>query len=125
MQCAEANGIDLTEFEILTAVMFKYFADNEVDVVVLETGLGGRFDATNVIKKNYEIDDITKKIDSLIQKRKVQSSTQLINLKEISSNSDTNLKVVKQKEIEHSNTNVMLQKVKEEIQRQKELLPNA
>ncbi|MGN0030543.1 MAG: bifunctional folylpolyglutamate synthase/dihydrofolate synthase [Candidatus Gastranaerophilaceae bacterium] len=51
-ELAEKNGIDLTEFEILTAVMFKYFADNEVDVVVLETGLGGRFDATNVIKKN-------------------------------------------------------------------------
>lgn len=49
---ADKNNIALTEFEILTAVMFKYFADNEVDVVVLETGLGGRFDATNVIKKN-------------------------------------------------------------------------
>ncbi|MBP3821361.1 bifunctional folylpolyglutamate synthase/dihydrofolate synthase [bacterium] len=49
---ADDNEIDLTEFEILTAVMFKYFADNNVDVVVLETGLGGRFDATNVIKKN-------------------------------------------------------------------------
>ena len=34
---------------------------------------------------------------------------------------NANLKVVKQKEIEHSNTNVMLQKVKEEIQRQKEI----
>lgn len=45
-------GEDLTEFEVLTAVMFKYFADNNVDVVVLETGLGGRFDATNVIKSN-------------------------------------------------------------------------
>ena len=32
--------------------MFKYFADNNVEVVVLETGLGGRFDATNVIKSN-------------------------------------------------------------------------
>lgn len=49
---ADNNNIDLTEFEILTAVMFKYFYDNEVDVVVLETGLGGRFDATNVIKSN-------------------------------------------------------------------------
>jgi dihydrofolate synthase/folylpolyglutamate synthase len=48
---ARKNNIDLTEFEILTAVMFKYFADNKVDVAVLETGLGGRFDATNVIKK--------------------------------------------------------------------------
>lgn len=51
-QIAEDNQIHLTEFEILTAVMFKYFEENNVDVVVLETGLGGRFDATNVIKNN-------------------------------------------------------------------------
>lgn len=51
-EIADKNGIHLTEFEILTAVMFKYFADNNVEVVVLETGLGGRFDATNVIKSN-------------------------------------------------------------------------
>lgn len=49
---ADKNNILLTEFEILTAMMFKYFYDNDVDVVVLETGLGGRYDATNVIKKN-------------------------------------------------------------------------
>lgn len=51
-EIAEKNNIHLTEFEILTTVMFKYFADNNVDVVVLETGLGGRFDATNIIKSN-------------------------------------------------------------------------
>ncbi|MBE7713584.1 MAG: bifunctional folylpolyglutamate synthase/dihydrofolate synthase [Cyanobacteria bacterium SIG26] len=51
-ELADKNNVDLTEFEILTAVMFKYFADNGVSVVVLETGLGGRYDATNVIKKN-------------------------------------------------------------------------
>lgn len=51
-QIADENSIHLTEFEILTAMMFKYFADNKVEVVVLETGLGGRFDATNVIKSN-------------------------------------------------------------------------
>lgn len=51
-EIADKNNIHLTEFEILTAVMFKYFADNSVEVVVLETGLGGRFDATNVIKRN-------------------------------------------------------------------------
>lgn len=49
---ADKNKIDLTEFEILTAVMFKYFADNGVEIAVIETGLGGRFDATNVIKQN-------------------------------------------------------------------------
>ncbi len=51
-ELADKNNIDLTEFEILTAVMFKYFADNNAEAVVLETGLGGRFDATNIIKKN-------------------------------------------------------------------------
>lgn len=51
-ELADKNNIHLTEFEILTAVMFKYFCEERVDVVVLETGLGGRFDATNVIKSN-------------------------------------------------------------------------
>lgn len=45
-------NIHLTEFEVLTVIMFLYFQRNNVDVVILETGLGGRFDATNVIKKN-------------------------------------------------------------------------
>lgn len=51
-ELAKEHSIHLTEFEILTAVMFKYFHDNNVEVVVLETGLGGRFDATNIIKSN-------------------------------------------------------------------------
>lgn len=37
-------------FEKITAAAFLYFAENGCDRVVLETGLGGRFDATNVIK---------------------------------------------------------------------------
>ncbi len=45
-------GIHLTEFETLTAMMFLYFQRNNVEIVVLETGMGGRFDATNVIKEN-------------------------------------------------------------------------
>ncbi|MFA7659254.1 MAG: folylpolyglutamate synthase/dihydrofolate synthase family protein [Candidatus Gastranaerophilaceae bacterium] len=49
---AQKNDIRLTEFEILTAVAFEYFAENNVDIAVLETGLGGRLDATNVIEKN-------------------------------------------------------------------------
>ena len=47
-----STDVPLTEFEILTAVMFLYFKEQNVDYVVLETGMGGRFDATNVIKKN-------------------------------------------------------------------------
>lgn len=39
-----------TYFDVLTAVAFKYFADQKVDIAVVETGLGGRLDSTNVIK---------------------------------------------------------------------------
>lgn len=39
------------EFELITAIGFLYFCRQKVDVVVLEVGLGGRFDATNVIKQ--------------------------------------------------------------------------
>lgn len=41
---------ELTTFEILTALAFIYFKEKEVDFQVLETGLGGRLDATNVAK---------------------------------------------------------------------------
>lgn len=39
----------LTFFEVTTAMAFKYFADSKVDYAVIETGLGGRLDATNVL----------------------------------------------------------------------------
>ncbi len=51
-ELAKRNDVYLTEFELLTACAFKYFADKETDICILETGLGGRFDATNVIEKN-------------------------------------------------------------------------
>lgn len=38
-----------TEFELITAAAFLYYREENCDVVVLETGLGGRLDATNVI----------------------------------------------------------------------------
>ncbi|WP_156288699.1 bifunctional folylpolyglutamate synthase/dihydrofolate synthase [Oceanobacillus salinisoli] len=41
--------ISLTEFEIMTAIAFLYFYEQECDIVVLEVGLGGRLDSTNVI----------------------------------------------------------------------------
>jgi dihydrofolate synthase / folylpolyglutamate synthase len=39
-----------TYFDVLTAAAFKYFAEHKVDIAVIETGLGGRLDSTNVIK---------------------------------------------------------------------------
>ena len=52
VQMITGTGIHLTEFEILTVMMFLYFKEKNVDIAVLETGLGGRLDATNVIKQN-------------------------------------------------------------------------
>ncbi len=40
-----------TEFELITAAAFLYFKEKNCDYVVLEVGLGGTFDATNIIKK--------------------------------------------------------------------------
>ena len=42
----------LTEFELITAAAFVWFAEEQCDIVVLETGLGGRLDATNIIETN-------------------------------------------------------------------------
>ena len=41
-----------TEFELVTATAFVYYAAKQVDYVVLEVGLGGRYDATNVIDQS-------------------------------------------------------------------------
>ena len=38
-----------TYFDVLTAIAFKYFAEQKIDIAVVETGLGGRLDSTNVI----------------------------------------------------------------------------
>jgi len=52
-ECAEeafAGGDEYpTEFELMTAVGFEYFARKQCDIVVCEVGLGGRLDSTNVI----------------------------------------------------------------------------
>ncbi len=47
---ADAMADKPTEFELITALAFAYFADCNCDVVVLEVGLGGRLDSTNVIE---------------------------------------------------------------------------
>lgn len=45
----------ITEFELLTAAAFRYFAHRKVEVVVLEVGLGGRWDATSVVKPSVAV----------------------------------------------------------------------
>ena len=45
---AEGKAVP-TLFEIVTGVAFHYFAEQKVDVLILEVGLGGRYDATNIV----------------------------------------------------------------------------
>ena len=49
---ADTMDEPLTEFELITAAGFVWFAEEQCDIVVLETGLGGRLDATNIIETN-------------------------------------------------------------------------
>lgn len=46
---------DCTEFEMLTAIMYKYFVDKKVDYAVVECGMGGLGDSTNVEKENLAV----------------------------------------------------------------------
>jgi len=41
---------DLSSFEILTYIAFNYFMDNKCDIAVIECGMGGEFDATNIFE---------------------------------------------------------------------------
>ncbi len=51
-RCEEANGgRPITVFEITTAAAFLLFAETPADVLLLEVGLGGRYDATNVVPR--------------------------------------------------------------------------
>jgi dihydrofolate synthase/folylpolyglutamate synthase len=51
----ESRRIHATFFEITTALAFEFFRRLEMDVVVLETGLGGRLDATNIIRPKVSV----------------------------------------------------------------------
>ena len=51
-RCEAANaGAPITVFEITTAAALLLFAEEPADVLLLEVGLGGRFDATNVVEQ--------------------------------------------------------------------------
>ncbi|HMJ02333.1 MAG TPA: cyanophycin synthetase [Conexibacter sp.] len=52
---SEPDGDRVTQFEALTAAAFSELAAREVDVAVIEAGLGGRWDATNVIPSKVQV----------------------------------------------------------------------
>lgn len=52
---ADFESLDLSFFEITTGMAFKWFSDIHVDVAVVEVGLGGRLDSTNIITPDLSI----------------------------------------------------------------------
>ena len=52
---AKMRELDLSFFEMTTAMAFDFFAASDVEVAVIETGLGGRLDATNVITPEVSV----------------------------------------------------------------------
>ena len=47
---ADMERLQLSFFEMTTAMAFDYFAQSDVEVAIIETGLGGRLDATNIVQ---------------------------------------------------------------------------
>lgn len=51
----EAHAVPATFFEITTALAFRHFARQAVDIAVIEVGLGGRLDATNIVHPTLSV----------------------------------------------------------------------
>lgn len=52
---SDIDDIESTFFETTTAMAFRYFANKNVDIAVVETGLGGRLDSTNVLTPDLTV----------------------------------------------------------------------
>jgi len=52
---ALSEKIEPSFFEITVAMAFEYFAEEEIDIAIIETGLGGRFDSTNIITPELSV----------------------------------------------------------------------
>ncbi len=55
LEAVERTGVELTQFEVITAMAFLHFARQGVDAAVVEVGLGGRLDATNVVRAEVSV----------------------------------------------------------------------
>jgi len=54
-QRSDSNGVPLSYFEVMTAIAFAAFADAPIDVAVLEAGMGGEWDATNIVASDVAV----------------------------------------------------------------------
>lgn len=51
----ESENLFITQFELLTVMALVWFKEEACDIVILETGLGGRLDSTNIVKKSISV----------------------------------------------------------------------
>lgn len=61
-QCNESLRVGASEFELLTATAFEVFKQERVDIGIVEVGLGGRLDATNVLQSENVLVSVISKI---------------------------------------------------------------
>jgi dihydrofolate synthase / folylpolyglutamate synthase len=59
LELVDQNQVPLTYFEVISAFSFWYFARQRVDYAVIEVGMGGLFDATNVVQRQDKVAVIT------------------------------------------------------------------
>lgn len=49
------NELTVVSFDLITMIAFKYFAEKKVDYAIIEVGIGGIYDSTNIIKPNITV----------------------------------------------------------------------
>ena len=49
------NTLEPSFFEVTVAMAFRFFAEHQVDIAIIEVGLGGRLDSTNIIKPELSL----------------------------------------------------------------------
>ena len=95
------NGVNLTYFEFLTALAFAAFKDLSVDIAVLEVGMGGEFDATNVVNPILSVIakislDHEEHLGNTVDKIALTKSKIIKNIGVIAKNSKIVINVIKQ-----------------------------
>lgn len=118
IQTAENNDIQATEFEILTVLAFLCFYEKKVDFAVIETGLGGRLDATNVIKNpvvsvitNIDLDHVDRLGDTIEKIASEKAGIIKPNVPVITMKNNKGLEILKEKAF-HENSELILSEEK-------------
>lgn len=118
IKTAEKNNIHATEFEILTVLAFICFKREKVDFAIIETGLGGRLDATNVIKNplvsiitSIDLDHVDRLGDTIEKMAFEKAGIIKPNVPVITSNDNKGLEILKEKAFDAGNNLILADEV--------------